>query len=330
MAVAADMFGPLSRLAGRRLLSERRALEAERAELEATGIFVSWGDDLQNAVALIIGPADTPYEGGFYFFDVRFPDNYPLRPPCVELRTGDGRVRFNPNLYVDGRVCLSILGTWPGPAWTCSCNLRTVMLSIQSLLHAHPIQNEPGLETECGTCDKVYSEILQYENIKVAVVRMLRKTPPRFEVFRTQMRVVFLHHFASFLDRLNSYVGMEGRCANFQVFQFYTTFQPTAVANELESLRAMLLQEELEALLDQEEPLSARADIGETENYDPQNGCGVGSKLEVEPIRCFDAGNVLVEFEASLSPPRTACHIPSSITKRRQRGGKAREALRRL
>lgn len=30
------------------------------------------------------------------------------------LRTGGGTVRFNPNLYNCGKVCLSLLGTWSG------------------------------------------------------------------------------------------------------------------------------------------------------------------------------------------------------------------------
>lgn len=61
--------------------------------------------------ALILGPFDTPYEGGFFCFFLKFPTNYPIRPPKVKLMTtGDGLVRFNPNFYKNGKVCLSILG----------------------------------------------------------------------------------------------------------------------------------------------------------------------------------------------------------------------------
>lgn len=31
--------------------------------------------------------------------------------------TSGGNVRFNPNLYQQGTVCLSLLGTWGGPSW---------------------------------------------------------------------------------------------------------------------------------------------------------------------------------------------------------------------
>ncbi|VDP95133.1 unnamed protein product [Echinostoma caproni] len=62
-------------------------------------------DDLTRVYALVTGPFDTPYEGGFFLFLVKFPPEYPLRPPRVKLMTtGNGSVRFNPNLYSNGKV----------------------------------------------------------------------------------------------------------------------------------------------------------------------------------------------------------------------------------
>ena len=61
--------------------------------------------------ALVIGPRGTPYAGGFFYFLISFTPEYPIKPPHVVLMTtGNGRVRFNPNLYGNGKVCLSILG----------------------------------------------------------------------------------------------------------------------------------------------------------------------------------------------------------------------------
>lgn len=60
---------------------------------------------------LITGPEGTPYEKGFFHFVVGFPTNYPFASPKLRLMTtGGGKVRFNPNLYSSGKVCLSILG----------------------------------------------------------------------------------------------------------------------------------------------------------------------------------------------------------------------------
>lgn len=67
--------------------------------------------------ALIMGASGTPYGHGAYEYDIYFDDSYPNGPPKVNLTTtGSGKVRFNPNLYSCGKVCLSLLGTWRGNA----------------------------------------------------------------------------------------------------------------------------------------------------------------------------------------------------------------------
>jgi ubiquitin-conjugating enzyme E2 Z len=67
--------------------------------------------DVQHVKALIIGPHETPYEFGFFEFAVSFSKDYPSKAPVVQaLTTNGGRCRFNPNIYADGKVCLSILG----------------------------------------------------------------------------------------------------------------------------------------------------------------------------------------------------------------------------
>lgn len=64
---------------------------------------------------MITGPDETPYANGCFLFDIYLPSQYPQVAPRVQfLTTGDGKIRFNPNLYECGRVCLSLLGTWDG------------------------------------------------------------------------------------------------------------------------------------------------------------------------------------------------------------------------
>ena len=62
---------------------------------------------------MIIGP-DTPYEGGFYFFDINFtPFNIQCNLLKLQFCTLNPYVRFNLNLYKCGKS-LPILGTWSG------------------------------------------------------------------------------------------------------------------------------------------------------------------------------------------------------------------------
>jgi len=102
----------------------------------------------------ISGPKDTPYENGIFEFHASFPTDYPNSEPKVLLNTtGNGTVRFNPNLYHCGKVCLSLLGTWSGQEsekWNPKTStFLQVLISIQSLiLVENPCFNEPGWERD--------------------------------------------------------------------------------------------------------------------------------------------------------------------------------------
>lgn len=135
------------------------------------GIHVSsCEDDLSKLHVIVVGPSGTPYEGGFFHFFVKCSQSYPMRPPLVRLLTTDaGRVRFNPNLYACGKVCLSILGTQTGPAWNPVQTISSVLLSIQSLFKEEPYCNEPQLAEAFLNDSAGYKQRLQHETIRVAV-----------------------------------------------------------------------------------------------------------------------------------------------------------------
>nr|XP_022316205.1 uncharacterized protein LOC111119919 [Crassostrea virginica] len=158
----------------------------------SSSIFVRTDDDKINLMkALITGPEGTPYSGGCFIFDIYFPSMYPQTPPLVNLQTtGGGKVRFNPNLYACGKVCLSLLGTWEGQKgeqWNVKTStLLQVLVSIQSLiLVPDPYFNEPGFEQDIGTeagkkHSDDYNEDVCYNNIKYAMLSQLQNPPPEF------------------------------------------------------------------------------------------------------------------------------------------------------
>jgi ubiquitin-protein ligase len=158
------------------------------SNLEENGIYCHFNpDNISEAYALIIGPKDNPYQYGFYLFHISFTNKYPFEPPKVLFITRGKNIRFNPNLYVEGKVCLSILGTWAGPGWTSCCTLNSVLLSIQSLLHEYPIQNEPGWEKCVDERSKKYNEVVEYGNVTVATIGQIEKLPRSCESFRSIM-----------------------------------------------------------------------------------------------------------------------------------------------
>ena len=138
-------------------------------------------EDVRQLRALIVGPPDTPYEFGFFEFQVKFPKEYPIKSPSVIcITTNHGRTRFNPNIYAQGKVCLSILGTWhgeKGEEWSSAQGLESVLLSIQSLMSPNPWENEPGEEggklTEAEPAANANK--VRHETLRIAVISRLEK-----------------------------------------------------------------------------------------------------------------------------------------------------------
>ncbi|MEQ2188636.1 ubiquitin-conjugating enzyme E2 Ze, partial [Goodea atripinnis] len=160
-------------------------------------------------------PFDTPYEGGFFLFLFRCPPDYPIHPPRVKLiTTGQNTVRFNPNFYRNGKVCLSILGTWTGPAWSPAQSISSVLISIQSLMTENPYHNEPGFEqviliskaTNTGATErhpgdsKNYNECIRHETMRVAVCDMLEGKVPCPEALRNFLLRLSLHLLSNVLN----------------------------------------------------------------------------------------------------------------------------------
>jgi len=138
--------------------------------------------DILHWTGMILGPPGTPYSLGMFHFDLRFPSDYPNSPPKVLITTtSGGQVRFNPNLYSTGKVCLSILGTWraehSGEQWSAVQSVLSVMLSIQSLMHDAPYHNEPSFEADDGSGDvQRYNEKILHETLRVAVCEVMEDT----------------------------------------------------------------------------------------------------------------------------------------------------------
>lgn len=89
--------------------------------------------------ALIMGPQDTPFEGGVFRAVMTFPTDYPLSPPKMQFKCN----LFHPNIYPDGRVCISILHA-PGEdpmgyessaeRWSPVQSVEKILLSVVSML----------------------------------------------------------------------------------------------------------------------------------------------------------------------------------------------------
>lgn len=172
--------------------------------LTENGIYYIHDDaDIMKGYALIIGPTDTPYFGGNYFFEFNYPADFPHSPPKVKYMTNGNNIRFNPNLYTCGKVCISLLNTWRGDQWTSCQSISTVLLTLCTLLCNQPLLNEPGFDIK--NPDVIpYEEIITYSNINIAVCDIIQKKPgvfmPFFENFYPFVKENFIKNFDKLIE----------------------------------------------------------------------------------------------------------------------------------
>jgi len=110
-------------MALRRITKELKDLEGDPPANCSAGPV---GDDLFKWKATIMGPAESPYDGGVFFLDIEFPQDYPFKPPKLRFQTKI----YHCNVNDKGGICLDILKDNWSPALTIS----KVLLSICSLL----------------------------------------------------------------------------------------------------------------------------------------------------------------------------------------------------
>eukprot|EP00919_Chromeraceae_sp_WS-2016_P044162 GHVR01105245.1.p1 GENE.GHVR01105245.1~~GHVR01105245.1.p1 ORF type:complete len:168 (+),score=23.31 GHVR01105245.1:42-506(+) len=116
-----------------RLTSDMKSLQTEvPGGISASPVSDS---DLHTWQASIVGPEETPWEGGIFSLTIVCPNTYPDKPPTVRFNTE----MFHPNVFSDGTLCLDIIQDQWKPVYT----IGTILTSIQSLL-TDPFTGSPA------------------------------------------------------------------------------------------------------------------------------------------------------------------------------------------
>ncbi|XP_076370975.1 ubiquitin-conjugating enzyme E2 C-like [Tachypleus tridentatus] len=110
------------------------------------------GDNLFRWIGTIVGAGGTVYEGLVYKLVLEFPSSYPYTAPIIRFDTPC----FHPNVDTQGNICLDILKE----KWTALYDVRTVLLSLQSLL------GEPNIDSPLNThAAELWENQTQYKKV---------------------------------------------------------------------------------------------------------------------------------------------------------------------
>jgi ubiquitin-protein ligase len=205
--------------------------------LTDNGIYYSHDEeDMMKGYAMIIGPSDTPYFGGFYFFKFDFPYDYPFSPPKITYMTNDGMTRYNPNLYKCGKVCVSILNTWSGDKWSSCQTLNSVLLTLCSLLNDAPLENEPG-QSKTSSDFLSYQKSIEFSNINFSICDIIdiskNKIPAHFELFYPFMKENFIKNYDKILEFVEKRQNLESKTEIVSIYRMQTIINYASLKTKL-------------------------------------------------------------------------------------------------
>lgn len=185
---------------------QKDIIEIIKNPLTEHGIYYTHDDtDMLKGYAVIFGPSDSIYRYGAYMFQFKFPTNYPVSPPKLTYLTNDGNTRFHPNLYRNGKVCLSVLNTWRGEGWTSCQTIRTILLILVTLFHNKPLLNEPGIK-ETHSSFLPYNKIITYRNIEHSILHILKVTPSSRPIYMSWFMPFYKKYINENKDEIIKYI----------------------------------------------------------------------------------------------------------------------------
>lgn len=178
-----------------------------------------WCPEMPQFLKIIITSENEPYLGGMFEFHAFFPNDYPSVPPKVHLMTTGGNlIRFNPNLYAEGKVCLSLLGTWSGEQWCPVINnfVHIVQAISVMILTDQPVQNEPAYSSDIYFDypeKEITSELLlvrkykyqiKYYTLQLTILNQLKSNTslfyPIYQFFYNKKKEEILKSFEIYLE----------------------------------------------------------------------------------------------------------------------------------
>lgn len=185
----------------KRVVKDIELLKKNNDYLKNKGIYYHFNDNDLTKMYTLISPRhkeDTtsglvsPYTGGFFLFEVRFPEDYPLSPPKVEFNPKTSSCRFHPNYYSTGKVCLSIVNTWGKEDWSPAMSLMALLVTIEERFFERALGCEPGYENTTIQKFKQYNDFVEYHKYKTSIILVINKQydiySPFYDIIKNQFQ----------------------------------------------------------------------------------------------------------------------------------------------
>ena len=134
---------------------------------------VSLTEDAFKWNLLLFGPPETIYEGGIFNAEMVFPKDFPNSPPLVRFKDNI----YHPNVYPDGKVCISILHDGEdeygyesvSERWNPSHTVSSILLSIISMLPNPNFESPANIDASVMCKDN-------YEDYKKKIYSLVSKS----------------------------------------------------------------------------------------------------------------------------------------------------------
>ena len=197
-------------------------------------------ENVNKCKVMFFGPEGSPYDCGIFILDFLF-ETYPQNPPKVNFITG-GIIndRIHPNLYKEGKVCLSILGTWGKEDWSPTLTLEKVCITIRALMDENPIRNEPSHENDKITDKEAMNYVInvKYLTLKTIVdtVKIMHTLPT---IFSEKIKEHLLKNKEKILDYSKNLLDYNEKY--FKTIHHHNTIYSLALRTELEKILGKFL-----------------------------------------------------------------------------------------
>lgn len=201
----------------KRLAKDVKYIIKNPLELKNNNIYYKHDEDnILKGYALIIGNKDTPYQYGNYLFEFNYPDNYPFSPPTVKFLSNDGAMRFNPNLYISGKVCLSVLNTWHGEGWTSCMTISSVLLILSTIFNNYPLENEPGIDKSNNYNNIInYNILVKYKNIEFSIFKQIDYIINNEDIILLKFKQIILDNFEKNIHNIKNIIENDFKNINY-------------------------------------------------------------------------------------------------------------------